>query len=228
MIGTYIEGRNGLNLKLVKYEDRPDAADLKSDDIYRLEDVFSVMDGSWELTPGKKYSIDQWAKVKYWDGDKWSSTGDHNFHIMVLDKAGNPMMGKGILFRQNDWHWERSNLKDASPKGDADVVLSNSYVPERGELGSWIGTAVGRSDALVGVDMPANHHVTVFYVLRATAATTPPPPPPTPADSTLTFQQALIVAQAAGTRAPAMIRKRVDELLALDKAMDETKSVSSE
>ena len=84
-IGTWILGTEGLNLKLVKYEERPDKDVWKDGPIYRIKDVFSVMAGSWELEPGRKYSIDQWAKTDYWDGARWSSTGDHNYHIMVLD-----------------------------------------------------------------------------------------------------------------------------------------------
>ena len=94
--------------------------------------------------------------------------------------AGKPLMGKGILFRQNDWLWEAKNLYQSSPKGDADVYLFNSYAPMRGELGSWIGATVGKSDALVGVDMPLNEHVTVFLVLQASAEVAPPDPDPEP------------------------------------------------
>lgn len=176
-IGTWILGENGLNLRLIKYEDRPDAEQWKNGPVYRIKDVFSVMNGSWELTPGKKYSIDQWAKTDYWDGAKWSSTGDHNFHIMVLDKAGTPVIGKGILFRQNDWLWADGNVYQASLKGDADVYLFNSYAPDRGEHGSWIGTTVGKADALAGVDMPLNEHVTVFMVLQESEEVTPDPDP---------------------------------------------------
>jgi hypothetical protein len=176
-IGTWILGTGGLNLKLVKFEERPDKEQWRDGPIYRIKDVFSVMAGSWELTPGVKYSIDEWARSEYWQGAKWSSTGDHNFHIMVLDSNGAPMIGKGILFRQNDWLWEAKNVYHASLKGDADVYLFNSYAPQRGEHGSWIGTTVGKADALAGVDMPLNEHVTVFVVLQASDETDPEPDP---------------------------------------------------
>jgi len=179
-IGTWILGTGGLNLKLVKYEDRPDKDQWKDGPIYRIKDVFSVMAGSWELTPGVKYSIDEWARSEYWQGAKWSSTGDHNFHIMVLDANSNPLMGKGIMFRQNDWQWEPKNVYQSSLKGDADVYLFNSYAPMRGELGSWIGTTVGKADALAGVDMPLNEHVTVFCVLQASEEIDVPDPDPDP------------------------------------------------
>jgi hypothetical protein len=179
-IGTWILGEGGLNLKLVKYEERPDKALWKDGPLYRIKDVFSVMAGSWELTPGTKYSIDEWARNDYWQGAKWSSTGDHNFHIMVLNKAGVPLVGKGILFRQNDWNWQPENLQKSSLKGDSDVYLFNSYAPMRGELGSWIGTTIGRADALAGVDMPLNEHVTVFMVLQESDEAAPPDPDPDP------------------------------------------------
>jgi len=179
-LGTWIEGTDGLNLRIVKYEERPDKDNWKDGPFYRIKDIFSVLAGSWELTPGKKYSIDEWARNDYWQGAKWSSTGDHNFHIMVLDKDGQPIMGKGILFRQNDWLWQPGNVYQSSAKGDADVYLFNSYAPMRGEIGSWIGTTVGRADALLGVDMPLNEHVTVFMVLQASDEEVTPPPPPDP------------------------------------------------
>jgi hypothetical protein len=179
-IGTWILGTGGLNLKLIRHEERPDKEQWKDGPFYRIKDVFSVIEGSWELEPGRKYSIDEWARSEYWQGARWSSTGAHNFHVMVLDKAGNPMMGNGILFRQNDWSWQPENVHQASLKGDADVYLFNSYAPQRGEHGSWIGTTLGKADALAGVDMPLNEHVTVFCVLQESEETPAPDPAPDP------------------------------------------------
>ena len=62
--------------------------------------------------------------------------------------------------------------------------------------------------------MPLNEHISTYAVFQAEVAAIEPV-----LTNSLTFRQQLIVAQASGTRTPATIRKRVEELLALDKLM---------
>lgn len=181
-IGTWIEGTAGLNLQIVEHEARPDAARWQGGPIYRLKDVFSTRDGSWE--PSSAFgAIDEWAKAEYWSGAKFDGAGgDHNFFIMCLDEAGQPMPGKGLLFWQGAMtaDFTPSDPRQAKQDGTENIPVFGSYAPARGEHGSWSGAALGKSDVLVGVGMPLNQHVSVFLVLQAVAVVEPPVDPPTP------------------------------------------------
>jgi hypothetical protein len=165
-------------LRIVPFEDRPDAARWQGGPIYRVKDVFTTRDGSWEVsdTPG---SIDQWAKDAYWSGAKFDGAGgDHNFFILALDEAGQPIPGKGLLFWQGEMtaDFKPSDPRTAKQDGSENIPVFGSYIPERGEHGSWSGAALGKSDVLVGVGMPANWHISTFLVLQAVAAPVVPPP----------------------------------------------------
>ena len=167
-----------LNLQVVSFEQRPDAARWQGGPIYRVKDVFTTRDGSWEVrdTPG---SIDQWAKDAYWSGAKFDGAGgDHNFFILALDEAGQPIPGKGLLFWQGEMtaDFKPSDPRTAKQDGSENIPVFGSYIPERGEHGSWSGAALGKSDVLVGVGMPANWHISTFLVLQAVAAPVVPPP----------------------------------------------------
>jgi len=213
--GTWIDR---LKQTIMPFEQRPDAARWQGGPIYRLRDVFTTLLGSWEPGDTRRGAIDQWAASEYWSGQKFEGAGgDHNFFIMVLDEAGKPMPAKGILFWQGPMTatFTPSDPRNTKTDGTENIPIFGSYVPERGEQGSWSGAVLGKSDVLVGIGMPANEHVSTFAVFQAVAETVPEPEP----THVLTFRQQLIVAQAAGTRSPATIRKRVDDLLALDKLM---------
>ena len=187
-------------LRIVPFEERPDAARWQGGPIYRVKDVFTTRDGSWDVsdTPG---SIDQWAKDAYWSGAKFDGAGgDHNFFIMALDEAGQPIPGKGLLFWQGAMtaDFKPSDPRTAKQDGTENIPVFGSYVPERGEHGSWSGAVLGKSDVLVGVGMPANWHVSTFLVVQAVAAPVVPPvvpPPPTSNDTAAILQAIADVAE---------------------------------
>ena len=152
--------------------------------VYRIKDVFSTCDGSWELSNGFG-GIDQWAKDDYWSGAKFDGAGgDHNFFILALDKDGAPIPGKGLLFWQGPMSadFKPSDPREAKQDGSENIPVFGSYSPGLGEHGSWSGAALGKSDVLVGVGMPWNHHVSVFCVVQAEVELPPPPPPPPTGD----------------------------------------------
>jgi hypothetical protein len=140
---------------------------------------------------------------------------------VALDANNKRIPGKGMWFWPGDMtaNFDPLNRKDAKLDGTENIPLNGySYVPERGEHGKWSGCLFGRSDVFVGAGLPANEHTSWVVVFQEVAENVVVPPTPEPT-SNLAFRQALIVAQAAGTRTPATIRKRVEDLLALDKAM---------
>jgi hypothetical protein len=214
-LGQWISGTAGLNLTIVPYEQRPDAARWLGEPTYRVKDVFSTRNGSWELS-SEFGSIDAWARTDYQQGRSFDGAGgDHNFFILCLDRTGQPLPGKGLLFWQGAMtaDFTPSDPRTAKQDGSENLPIFGSYAPERGEHGSWSGAALGRSDVLVGVGMPLNQHVSVFLVLQAVEEVTPPEPEKPVTTSREAFRQALIVAQASGTRSPATLVKRADDIL---------------
>lgn len=182
MIGKWITGTGGLNLEIVPYETRPDAARWQGGPVYRVKDIFSTRNGSWE-TSTDFGGIDQWAKDAHWSGAKFDGAGgDHNFFILALDEAGQPIPGKGLLFWQGAMtaDFTPSDPRTAKHDGSENIPVFGSYAPDRDEHGSWSGAVLGKSDVLMGVGMPWNHHVSTFLVLQAVADSQPPPRPPEP------------------------------------------------
>ena len=176
-----------LNLKVVPFEQRPDAARWQGGPVYRVKDVFTTRNGSWEVDPSVPCGIEQWAKDAYWSGARFDGAGaDHNFFILALDEAGQPIPGKGLLFWTGEMSADfvPSDPRTAKQDGSENIPIFTSYVPERGEQGAWSGAALGQSDVLVGVGLPANWHVSTFLVLQASDEPTPPEPPDDDTDLT--------------------------------------------
>jgi hypothetical protein len=177
-LGSYVDG---FNLKIVPFEQRPDAAHWKDGPYYRIREVFTTRDGSWEPSsnPG---SIDQWAADEWHSGADWKGAGGtNNFFIKVLDKDGKPLAGKGLYYWQGPMTADPSKLTNVNQKitwqtGDENLPVWDYYNPGLGEMGKWSGTTVGRSDVLMGVDLPYKWHVSTFVVMQETTSepTTPP------------------------------------------------------
>jgi hypothetical protein len=178
-IGTWVLGTSGLNLEVIPFEQRADKARWPDGPLYRVKEIFSTRNGSWEVS-AEFGSIDGWARDEWWQGAKIDGAGgDHHFFIIVLDAAGKPLPGKGIIWRQGELtaDWTPTAQKDAKPDGSENIPMQNSYAPDRGEHGSWSGTTIGRADLLHGADLPWNNHVSVFFVLQASAEPAPEPEP---------------------------------------------------
>jgi hypothetical protein len=177
-LGSYVDD---FNLKIVPFEQRPDVAAWKTGPYYRITQVFTTRDGSWEpsTNPG---SIDQWAVDAWHMGADWKGAGGtNNFFIKVLDKAGNPLVGKGLYYWQGAMTADPSSLtnvnqKDTWQTGDENLPVWDYYNPANGEMGKWSGSAIGRSDVLMGVDLPYKWHVSTFVVLQETTAEPTIPP----------------------------------------------------
>jgi hypothetical protein len=173
-----------LGLEIVPFEARPDRGRFTSGPYYRLKEVFTTREGSWEPGGNLLGSIDAWAVEEWWQGAKWKGAGGarHSF-IMVLDEQGQPMKGKGLYWFKGAMtpNFDPSDKRDAWDDGTENIPLYDSYMPERGERGSYSCSTVGRADVLVGLGLPGNLHTSVFAVWQAVAAeeNEPPVEPPT-------------------------------------------------
>lgn len=175
-----------LNLQVIPFEARPDKERFTSGPYYRIKEVFTTREGSWEPGGTLLGSIDAWAPAEWWQGAKWKGAGGarHSF-IMVLDQQGNPIKGKGLYWFKGPMtpDFDPSDKRDAWDDGTENIPLYDSYMPERGERGSYSCSTVGRADVLKGVGLPGNTHVSTFVVFQAEDApvVVDPPAPATDA-----------------------------------------------
>lgn len=169
-----------LNVRVVRAEDRPDKP--KGDVVYRLKDIFTTRDGSWDPRTGHLGSVSAWARDTYlrpWNApDRFDDAGgDHHLFARVLDANGNHKTDQNLV---QYWSDGLHSLADSgyngysfvTPKshsGWANVVMSggSNFVPERGESGPWCWCPRGAADVVVGGGMPAKHHISFFAVWQA-------------------------------------------------------------
>lgn len=165
------------NLTVVRAEERPD--NPQGDIVYRLKDLFTTRDGSWEPSnrPG---SVTDWARNLYlrpWGAPDYfdDAGGDHHIFARVLDMNGEPMKDRDLIMAWSDGLNKLAdsgydNYVHVTPKdksGWGNVVLFNSFSPERGEKGAWCWCPKGAADVVVGGGLPNNLHVSFFAVWQA-------------------------------------------------------------
>jgi hypothetical protein len=165
-------------LSIVRCEDRPDwpAGEL----VYRLKDLFTTRNGSWELSsePG---SVIDWARQTYLRPfgapDYFDDAGgDHHLFARVLGVDGQPVKTANLVRYWSDGFAMLGNTSyngytHMTPKersGWANLVMFNSsYSPDRSEQGPWCWCPEGAADVVVGGGMPWNHHISFFAVWQA-------------------------------------------------------------
>lgn len=176
-IGRWIEP---FRITVCPLAQRPDHAQPKNGLIYRLQDLFTTRDGSWEPTD-KPGSVDLWARVRYLKSmgasDYFDDAGaaTHLF-AAVIGLDGQLVRGQQIVY----WSDGKDKLADATYQkyitqytkeksgwGNLFMAPSSAYVPERGESGPWCWCPAGASDVVCGGGLPARQHVSIFAVWQA-------------------------------------------------------------
>ncbi len=178
------------NLRIRPVAERPDNPPAAGEVLYRVKDLFTTVNGSWE--PGNQPgSIPQWARDAYLRSDFREAGADHHLFAAVLGVDGTPLRDHEVTY----WSDGFERLGDPSYPGFIDehtkqdsgwahIVLfsGSSFVPERGEAGPWCWMPAGRSEVVSGGGLPANHHVSTFAVWQAVpvepAETEPAEPEP--------------------------------------------------
>lgn len=161
-------------------EERPDQPG--GDIVYRLTDLFTTRDGSWEPQPGHMGSIPQWARDKYLrpsDADDYfdDAGGDTHLFARVLDLDGKPLIDRDLICYWSDGFHQLGNpnykgytlMTPKEKSGWANLAMSDGsgFVPERNEHGPWCWCPQGAADVVVGGGLPANHHISYFAVWQA-------------------------------------------------------------
>jgi len=168
------------NLTVKKCEERPDRP--TGDVIYRLIDLFTTHNGSWE-PGGALGAVPQWARERYLRPlgaqDYFDDAGgDHHLFARVLDVDGKPIVRDNLI---RYWSDGFEKLGDSNYRGYATMTpkhhsgwanqpIYNSFSPERGESGAWCWCPEGAADVAVGGGLPNNQHISFFAVWQAEPA----------------------------------------------------------
>lgn len=152
---------------------------------YKLLDLFSTRDGSWEPSQVMG-AIPQWARDRYlkpWGSPDYfdDAGGDHHVFGCVWDTANNRPLKTGKI---HYYTWtDNANHVDMDVKeksGWANVVMYNKYYPDQGEKGAWAwypSTGGLPADIVMGGGMPYGNHISFFasWVLAYAEDTLPDP-----------------------------------------------------
>jgi hypothetical protein len=179
---------------VVRNEDRPDRP--QGDVVYRLIDLWTTRDGSWDPnldTPGR---LPAWARDTYLRPsgapDYFDDAGgDHHLFARVLDLEGRPISTPDLVLLWSDGLQQLGNpnyqgfvrITPKSRSGWANQDVYARYDHTRGERGPWSWCPAGAADVVTGGGLPGmGWHVSTFAVWRAERrqAVTPPTPPVTP------------------------------------------------
>lgn len=153
--------------------------------IYRLKDLFTTRDGSWE-TSGKPGSVPQWARDAYlkpMNHPQYNDDGGADHHLFGAIAHSDRLQPHGSIrywtFNDNG----NQTVQRVKLHGWANVVMwsSSAFVPDRGERGPWAWQPAGvNADVVVGGGMPSNWHVSFFAVWEPfTVPVVTPPVEPT-------------------------------------------------
>lgn len=159
--------------------------------VYRVKDVFTTRDGSWEPSsiPG---GIPQWARDTYlkpWGSPDYFDDAGADHHVLggVYDEATKRMVKTAII---HYYTWtDNANHADMPVKeksGWANIIAFNKFSPgsdmnpDTGERGAWAWyprVPGVPADEVRGGGMPDGWHVSWFatWTLETDAVVEPPP-----------------------------------------------------
>lgn len=146
--------------------------------VYRIKDVFTTRDGSWDVSD-KPGSLPQWARDEYLRREFDDAGADRHIFGRVLGEVGR------IHYLTHTDNSNHVTVQAKSHSGWANIPMyaSSSFVPERGEQGPWAWAPDAEYvDVVIGAGLPANQHVSWFAVWTKEVyqgTVTPPIDPPT-------------------------------------------------
>ncbi len=167
------------NAKIICSEDRPD--NPTGDMIYRIKDVFTTCDGSWDPSNATG-AIEQWATSSYLlppnDPTYFDDAGGaHHIFARVLDLEGKPITnqdeficwsdGVHLLGQANFAQYIKMTITPKARSGWGNQPIWSSFSPARGETGPWAWCPRGAADVIVGGGLPDNLHISWFVVWQA-------------------------------------------------------------
>lgn len=159
----------------VKFNVGIKSAEVSSGSVYRIKDIFTTRNGSWEPSAAEG-SIEPWARGTYirsFNSPHYfdDGGGDHHLFGGIYDPVVGQMVKTGGI---HYWTWTDNNNHVVQPvktkSGWANNLLFNSYNPDldmdngTGERGAWAWTIDSAipADIVLGGGLPFNWHVSFF------------------------------------------------------------------
>jgi len=159
--------------------------------VYLLKDVFTTIDGAWNVT-GARYAIEQWAKDAYENPAlMMEMQKTSHLYAAVLDANGALIRQQVIRFTNRYDPGAPNDRTTQDNTGWATFTMFNSsnYDPASGAQGPWCWAPPGQAEALCGGGRPLDgQSISIFAVWQLSTAgegpTPPTPEPPTPTTPT--------------------------------------------
>ncbi len=151
--------------------------------VYRLKDVFTTIDGSWDVT-GARYAIPQWAKEAYENpAQMMELQKQSHLYAAVLDANG-ALLGEQVIRFTNRFDPANpdSRLTQNSTGWATFTMFSSSnYDPAGGQQGVWCWAPEGQAETICGGGRPVDgQSISIFAVWQITTAGAEEPPTPEP------------------------------------------------
>lgn len=151
---------------------------------FRVKDIFTTKDGSWEPGGRSDYSIPGWAReaylLPYGHPEYFDDAGaDHHILVRVEDEDGD-IVQTGVAYNTDDGFAEAHDTgkKDS---GWVNLPIYNSANP--GDYSPWTHGPSGSGVFVRGGALPHNQHVSLFVVWTYDPdAVDPDPPDPSDGD----------------------------------------------
>jgi hypothetical protein len=133
---------------------------------WRLKDLFTTANGSWEIDPHKDFGIEQWARDAYLSRYFDDAGGDHHLFARFEDKDGNalPVVCE---FRTHDISDTRDTSLKKSGWQNIPLFGGSSFDPDIMQQGPWTWGPLDEPETYVlGGGLPWRHHVSSFAVFQ--------------------------------------------------------------
>jgi hypothetical protein len=156
--------------------------------VYLLKDVFTTIDGAWNVTDAR-YAIEQWAKDAYANpAVMMELQKTSHLYAAVLDANGALIRQQTIRFTNR---FDPSTPNDRTTQENTGwatftMFSSSNYDPVDGAQGPWCWAPAGQAETLCGGGRPLDgQSISIFAVWQLTTIgeeepPPQPPPPPTP------------------------------------------------
>ena len=174
-LGAWVDD---LNLQFKSIDQRPDHP-AAGEVVYRIKDVFTTRNGSWEPSSefGAMDVIDAWAREAYLRAEFDDAGADHHLFAAVLGLDGQLMRNVSVKYWSDGFDklgdpayagYAYQNTKPQSGWANNVISSGSNYYPWDGQVGPWCWTlADGAAEVVCGGGLPANNHVSTFVVWQA-------------------------------------------------------------
>jgi hypothetical protein len=161
----------------------PTATPAPGSTVFLLKDVFTTIDGSWEVT-GARYAIEQWAKDAYANPTQMMELQKtSHLYAAVLNAEGALLRQQVVRFtnRFNAADQTERTTQEATGWATFTMFTGSNYDSGAGDQGPWCWAPPGQAETLCGGGRPLDgQSIAIFAVWQMTTAGNEEPVTPEP------------------------------------------------